>query len=71
MLHGVICSHNYVKQVAELNGIAITEYHQKRQRRLQSRFEGVVLESVGSTVSISTSEYKGIFSSFRQCPCRT
>ena len=50
---------SYVKQVVELNEIAITEYHQKRQGRLPSRFEGVVLESVGSRESMSTSdEYK-------------
>ena len=51
---------SYIKQVAELNEIAVTEYHQKRQRRLPSRFEeGVVLESVGSRESMSTSdEYK-------------
>ena len=50
----------YVQQVAELNEIAITEYQQKRQRRLSCRFEeDVIPESVGSKESMSTSdEYK-------------
>lgn len=48
---------SYVQQVAELNEIAVTEYQQKRQRRLPSWFEdSLVQESVGSRESVSTSD---------------
>ena len=48
---------SYVQHVAELNDVAVTEYQQKRQRRLPSRFEeGIVLKSVGSRENISTGD---------------